>query len=106
MLNSLAIPVVFFAAAEAAGAKGPPPAPSYLAVHPGVLFVIATLLPLASFVGIFIWFGIWSLARRYHDTRLGEQLYRLTGGDVPRRGPAYVATAAIDFAETRCGFSQ
>ncbi len=68
-------------------------------LHPGWLFVTATLLPLLSFVLIFLASGAWALLRRYRDDSPGiERLYNLFGGDKSGRTAAYVATAAIGFA--------
>ncbi|HBI45115.1 MAG TPA: NADH-quinone oxidoreductase subunit L [Planctomycetales bacterium] len=65
-------------------------------LHPGWLFVTATLLPLLSFVLIFLASGAWALLRRYRDDHVGiEQLYHLFGGDKGGRLAAYIATAAI-----------
>jgi NADH-quinone oxidoreductase subunit L len=66
--------------------------------HPGLLFVTATLLPLAAFVLIFLACGAWAIFRPYRDTPLGGQLYELFGGDRGGRTGAYVATAAIALA--------
>ena len=68
-------------------------------LHPGWLFVTATLLPLLSFVLILLASGAWALLRRYRDDRPGvERLYNLFGGDKSGRTAAYVATAAIGLA--------
>jgi NADH-quinone oxidoreductase subunit L len=68
-------------------------------LHPGWLFVTATLLPLLSFTLIFLASGAWALLRRYRDDHAGvEQLYLLFGGDKGGRTAAYVATAAIGLA--------
>src|SRR5947207_1655040 len=65
---------------------------------PAYWFVIATLLPLASFVLIFLASGLWCVARRYRDAPGMEQLYQLTGGDKPGPTGAYVALSAIALA--------
>ncbi|MFO0878834.1 MAG: NADH-quinone oxidoreductase subunit L [Gemmataceae bacterium] len=62
--------------------------------RPGLLFVLATVLPLASFTLILLASFAWCVARRYRAT-LGERLYQLFGGDTPGRIPAYVALAAM-----------
>ena len=68
-------------------------------LHPGWLFVTATLLPLLSFVLILLASGAWALLRRYRDDSPGiERLYHLFGGDKSGRAAAYVATAAIGLA--------
>ncbi len=67
--------------------------------HPGLYFVVATLLPLASFVLIFLACGAWALLRPYRESGgTGEALYNLFGGD--RGGPwaSYLATGAIALA--------
>jgi NADH-quinone oxidoreductase subunit L len=66
------------------------------AERPGLLFVVATLLPLASFLIIFVSFGVWALLRPYRDeTDARSALYELFGGDRPGRVPAFIALAAI-----------
>jgi NADH-quinone oxidoreductase subunit L len=68
-------------------------------LHPGWLFVTATLLPLLSFALIFLASGAWALLRRYRDDHPSiEHLYNLFGGDKSGRTAAYVATAAIGLA--------
>jgi NADH-quinone oxidoreductase subunit L len=68
----------------------------YFADHPGLLFVAATLLPLASFLIILVSFGLWALFRPYRDDRDGRAaLYNLFGGDTPGRLPAFLALGAI-----------
>jgi NADH-quinone oxidoreductase subunit L len=69
-----------------------------LANNPGRLFVIATLLPLASFLFVIICFAIRSALRSAKEGTTGESLYRLLGGDMPPRWPAYLATLAIGLA--------
>ncbi len=66
--------------------------------NPGRLFVVATLLPLASFVFIIICFAIRSALRSAKEGTTGEGLYRLLGGDTPPRWPAFLATLAIGLA--------
>jgi NADH-quinone oxidoreductase subunit L len=63
--------------------------------HPGLLFVAATLLPLASFLILLLVYGVWCLVRPYRDTEAGEAVYNLLGGDAGTRGGAYVALGAI-----------
>lgn len=66
---------------------------------PGHLFVLATLLPLVSFVLVLLASGLWCVARRYRESSpLAENLYQLAGGDVPTKTPAYIALAAIALA--------
>ncbi|MFL5240581.1 MAG: NADH-quinone oxidoreductase subunit L [Gemmataceae bacterium] len=66
-----------------------------IAEHPGLLYVGATLLPLASFTVLLIVAGFRALGRAYRTTGAGNSLYQALGGDTPPRWPAYVATAAI-----------
>src|SRR5947209_8354042 len=71
-----------------------------VADQPGLLFVVATLLPLASFVLLLLWGGLrWAL-RPYRDCCGGA--FEALGGAVPGRGPAYVALAAIGLAFVCC----
>src|SRR5262249_54467362 len=70
--------------------------------HPGYFFVAATLLPLASFLLIFLASGLWCLARRYREAPGWEAIYELTGGDRAGKRPAYIATAAIGLAFLLC----
>src|SRR5262245_14581413 len=62
--------------------------------HPGLFFVWATLLPLASFTFLLVASGVRALARPYLER----------GGEVgtPPRWPAYVATGAIGLAFVLC----
>ncbi len=85
----------FLLAAEPPSAEAHP---WFLDKYPGWYFVIATLLPLASFVLILLSFGLWCVFRNYRDTSWGENLYNLFGGDRPGKTPAYVATGAIGLA--------
>lgn len=71
---------------------------SMLFERPGYLFVVATLLPLFSFLLILLASGAWCLARRYRELAGVEALYRLFGGDKPGKTPAYIALAAIFLA--------
>src|SRR5437763_3918875 len=68
------------------------------ASKPGLLFVVATLLPLASFALILVVFAIRTALRSSPEGSFGQQLYHATGGDVPSRWPAWLATAAIGLA--------
>jgi NADH-quinone oxidoreductase subunit L len=63
--------------------------------HPGNLYVIATLLPLASFFLLLLAGGVRAFLRSQRAT---GGLYQLLGGDHPRRGAAYVATGAMALA--------
>jgi NADH-quinone oxidoreductase subunit L len=67
--------------------------------YPGHLYVVATLLPLASFVLLLLAGGLRAYLRRFREVGgPGEALYRLLGGDAPGRGAAYVATGAMALA--------
>ena len=74
--------------------------PEFLEHHPGLLFVLATLLPLASFVLLLLVGGLRNFVRKSPEGTFGETLYRLLGGPTPGRGAAYVATAASAAART------
>jgi NADH-quinone oxidoreductase subunit L len=63
--------------------------------HPGWLYVVATLLPLASFVFLLLFGAVRNIARAYRRTGLGGTVYGVLGGDTPPRIGPYVATAAI-----------
>src|SRR5262249_22421219 len=73
------------------------------ASKPGLLFVVATLLPLASFALILLVFAIRTALRSSPEGSFGEQLYKATGGDVPARWPAWLATGAIGLAVVSTG---
>src|ERR1700682_6493704 len=65
---------------------------------PGLLFVLATLLPIGSFGLLFLAAALrWSL-RPYKANSSVDAVYQLLGGDVTGRGPAYVALAGIGLA--------
>src|SRR4051812_21303739 len=70
----------------------------FVASKPGLLFVVATLLPLASFALILVAFAIRTALRSSPEGSIGQQLYQASGGDVPSRWPAWLATAAIGLA--------
>ena len=53
--------------------------------HPGLLYVAATLLPLASFVLLLLAGALRLAARPYRDTPLGSALFQMLGGDRPNR---------------------
>jgi NADH-quinone oxidoreductase subunit L len=76
--------------------------PHEFEVHPGLLYVVATLLPLASFVLILLAFGLRAMVRPYRESELCGNLYRLMGGEQQGRGAAYVATGAIGLAFVLC----
>src|SRR6516225_6567246 len=70
--------------------------------NPGLLFVAATLLPLASFTLVLLAGAIRAAARPYRTTNLGGYLYQRFGGDEPQKTAAYVATGAIGLAFVLC----
>ncbi len=72
--------------------------------EPGLLYVVATLLPLASFVLLLLAGGLKNFGRAHRDTGWGAALYRTFGGDRPGKGGAYVATAAIGLSCVLCVF--
>src|SRR5437667_10496794 len=63
--------------------------------EPGLLYVAATLVPLAAFVINLVLGFLRFLGRRYRDQGWGDSLYWLMGGDKPGRGGALLSTAAI-----------
>ncbi len=63
--------------------------------HPGLFFVWATILPLASFVLLLVVSGIRAYIRPYLEARTGEVV-------TPPRWPALVATGAIAGAFVFC----
>ena len=67
-----------------------------MAENPGLLYVAATLIPLASFFLLLLAGGIRAVVRPYRDSPFGGLAYRLFGGDQPGRIPAYVATNLLD----------
>jgi NADH-quinone oxidoreductase subunit L len=66
--------------------------------RPGYWFVLATVLPLLSFLLIFLASGMWCLARRYN----WKGMYELFGGDKPGKLPAFFALGAIGLAFVCC----
>src|SRR5580704_17620698 len=76
--------------------------PGLLEHHPGLLFVGATLLPIVSFVLILLSFAIKTFFRKSPEGSTGEAIFKLFGGPVPGRIPAYVATGAIALAFVLC----
>jgi NADH-quinone oxidoreductase subunit L len=75
--------------------------------HPGLLFVVATFLPLAAFLLIILAAAARAALRPFRDNPAWEGLYNALGGEVGGRTPAYVATGAIGLAFVLCliGFS-
>jgi NADH-quinone oxidoreductase subunit L len=66
--------------------------------HPGLLYVAATLLPLASFVLLLLAGALRAAVRPARESGLGGAVYRMLGGDVPGRTGAYIATGAMGLA--------
>src|SRR5579863_482853 len=70
---------------------------------PGLLFVVATLLPIASFLLILLASAGRAFLRSYRQGNpAADAAYQILGGDVSGRGASYVALAAIALA---CVFS-
>src|SRR5262249_20903977 len=76
--------------------------PSVFGEQPGLLFVVATLLPLASFVILLLAGGLRNLLRQFKNTEPCGALFNLLGGEVTGRGPAYVGLGAIAIAFFLC----
>src|SRR5262245_8567061 len=79
------------------------------AEHPGLLFVWATLLPLAAFTLLLLAGALRNYLRpRRSEGGITDTLFQMLGGEVTGVGPAWVATAAIMFACVLCvvGFVQ
>lgn len=72
--------------------------------QPGLIYVVATLLPLASFFIILLLGGIRNAARPYSRSGIGQKIYWLAGGDIPGKVGAYIATAAIALSFCICLF--
>src|SRR5687767_10272696 len=70
--------------------------------EPGQLFVVATLLPLASFLIVLLYFGLRCALRSSKEGTAGASLYQALGGETPPRWPAWLATAAIGLACVCC----
>ena len=70
--------------------------------YPGRLYVVATLLPLASFFILLLLGGLRHAARPYREHGIGKSLYELAGGDRPTTLGAYVATTAIALSCVLC----
>src|SRR5262249_54109061 len=60
--------------------------------------VVATLVPLVSFVLILLASAAWCAVRPFRDTPAGAALFNLFGGEERGRTPAYIATGAIALA--------
>ena len=70
--------------------------------NPGLLYVAATLLPLASFLALLLAGGVRWCVRSNRDAGLSRAIYVALGGDRPQRAAAYVATAAMGLAFVLC----
>jgi NADH-quinone oxidoreductase subunit L len=71
--------------------------------HPGLLFVVATLLPVVSVLILLVVGGLRNFLRpRRQESALADSLFRLLGGDVPGQAAAWIATAAIGLAFVCC----
>ncbi len=66
--------------------------------HPGMLFVVATLLPIASFLLLLLAGAMRTYLRRHRGQPLADAVSHMLGGETPGRGPAYVAPGAIGLA--------
>src|SRR6187549_4194472 len=66
--------------------------------HPYLFFVIATLLPLASFVFMLLVGGVRNFVRARRKDASADAVYHAMGGDAPGKAPAYLGMAAIFLA--------
>jgi NADH-quinone oxidoreductase subunit L len=74
----------------------------YFEQQPGLLYVVATLLPLASFVLLLLVGAVRNYVRKMPEGSPGATVYNLLGGDRPTRGGAYVATGAVFLSFVLC----
>src|ERR1700736_878150 len=76
--------------------------------HPGLIYVVATLVPLASFVLLLLVGALRAALRANRCGGVCDSLLRALGDDSPRRTGAFVATAAIGVSCVLCliGFIQ
>src|SRR5438132_3659526 len=66
---------------------------------PGLLFVVATLLPIASFLLLLLAGGSRAFLRNHRQGNpAADGLFQMLGGEVTGRGPAYIALGAIALA--------
>src|SRR2546430_1963915 len=73
--------------------------------QPGLLFVAATLLPLASFVLLLLLAALrWALRPYAKQNQAIDGVFQFLGGEIPGRGPAFVALGAIAIAFV-CSFT-
>src|SRR5262245_30616485 len=70
--------------------------------HPGLLYVVATLLPLASFVILLLGGALRQFCRAHRENGLAASRYEMLGGDRPGRVAAHIATGAIGLASVLC----
>lgn len=71
----------------------------WLETNPGRLYVVATLLPLASFALLLLCGGVRGLCRPFRQKPgLASSVYWLCGGDRPLRSGAYFATGMMAVA--------
>jgi NADH-quinone oxidoreductase subunit L len=71
--------------------------------NPGLLFVAATLVPLASFVVLLLWGAVRWLLRPYaQDGGPASAIFDALGGNVGGRAPAILATVAIGLSCVLC----
>jgi hypothetical protein len=67
--------------------------------QPGLLFVVATLLPIASFLLLLLAGAARSFLRNHRQGNpAADMVFQALGGEVTGRGPAYVALGAIALA--------
>ncbi|MBY0523344.1 MAG: NADH-quinone oxidoreductase subunit L [Gemmataceae bacterium] len=75
----------------------------HLQHHPGLLYVVATLLPLASFLILLLAGGLRAAVRPCRESNgTCGAIYGMLGGDTPRKTGAYIATVAIGLAFVCC----
>jgi NADH-quinone oxidoreductase subunit L len=82
---------------------------SLLEEHPGLIYVVATLLPMAAVVLLLILGGVRNFLRaQASGSPAAGSLYEMLGGDYPGKGAAYIATGAIGLSFICCliGFFQ
>src|SRR5262249_29168267 len=63
--------------------------------HPGILYIVATLLPLVSFLILLLKGAVRNSLRASSEAGIGGAIYRILGGDKPSVVDGYIATAAI-----------
>src|SRR5579871_2696094 len=74
----------------------------FITENPGMLYVVATLLPLASFVILLLLGGLRNAARPYKDSGFGRKIFWAMGGEMPTKVGAYIATGAIGLSCVLC----